>query len=175
MVPREIYALQIMALLRRMFIVFKSGGTMRAGDHLPPRFWLISYPYSNHCSGADHAHHISTCPPRLPDFPPDLVLLRLIAACRQRILGGYGHWEENEWRYKDWPPQGRRKGMGRGGTSPLLRKVYINPNGHCGGEGGRLGLPYSLTTFRDVPPCLHQLGTETSINYISSVVSLLVT
>ena len=38
-------------------------------------------------SGADHAHHINTCPPRLSDFPPALVLLRLIAACRQRILG----------------------------------------------------------------------------------------
>ena len=123
MVPREI-CLQIIALLRRMFIVFKAGGTMRAGGHLVSRFWLISYPYSNH-SGTDHAHHINTCPPRLSDFPPALVLLRLIAACRQRILGGYGHWEENEWRYKDWPPQGRRKGMGRGGSSPLHFRRYL--------------------------------------------------
>ena len=105
MVPREI-CLQIIVLLRRMFIVFKAGGTMRAEGHLPSRFWLISYSYIlTSAVGQVVPMHINTCPPRLSDFPPALVLLRLIAACRQRILGGYGHWEENEWRYKDWPPQ----------------------------------------------------------------------
>ena len=153
MVPREI-CLQIIALLRRKFIVFKAGGTKRAGGHLPSRFWLISYPYSNQWGRSCSPH----CPPRLSDFPPALVLLRLIAACRQRILGGYGHWEENEWRYKDWPPQGRRKGMGRGGTSPLLFRRYLYYsyfNQMNGGEGGRLGLPYSLNYFwgrSAVPP-----------------------